>query len=306
MAQPITSLSNLGFTFTGLIVLQFAILDLYHNGLHNLLFNRDVGTMRQGHFIASHPVLSLCLSYLLGFMCYTSFCWHASLTVKGGKMDMGSIYVLCTYLIGLCAARLLTFVNFRSPALLALMVHGVNFGALYLGYKMYKRNKEEGIDDWKMFTIYLILGVVGGAPIPLFIGWGRMGKNLVLGWWRGEEWKKSQEEIRAARGATRRRSWGLALAALLCIAFGGAFRQYDQTWMCTSWFGPSHWFQAHAMWHVMCAFAILLLYFFFRSEIFFFNTEKFGGREENGVNQGVQPATGYAAKGLYTLEDLLE
>ena len=107
-----------------------------------------------------------------------------------------------------------------------------------------------------------------------------MGKNFVLGWWRGEEWKKSQEEIRAARGATRRRSWGLALAALLCIAFGGAFRQYDQTWMCTSWFGPSHWFQAHAMWHVMCAFAILLLYFFFRSEIFFFNTEKFGGREE--------------------------
>lgn len=173
MAQPITSLSNFGFTFTAVITLQFAALDAYHNGLRNVIFSRDVGKIRQGHLISAYPFLSLCLSCLLGFMCYTSFCWHASLTVKGGKMDMGSIYLLCIYLIGLSAVRLLTYLPLTSPVLLALGVHSVNVGALYLGYKTYERNRVEGIDEWEMLTITLVLGVVGVVPIPLFIGWAR-------------------------------------------------------------------------------------------------------------------------------------
>ena len=119
----------------------------------------------------------------------------------------------------------------------------------------------------------LVLGVVGGAPLPLFIGWARMGKNAMLGWWLGGEWSRRKEEIRGQRPG-RRRSWGLAILGLICIASGGGFRKYDQTWMCSSWFGPNHWFQAHAVWHVMCAFAILYLYLFFRSEVF--NLEGYG------------------------------
>jgi hypothetical protein len=83
-------------------------------------------------------------------MCYTSFCWHASLTVKGGKMDMSTIYLLCIYLFGLCGVRLLTYVNFRSPVLLAVLVNSTNGGALYLGYKTYKKNQEEGIKEWEV------------------------------------------------------------------------------------------------------------------------------------------------------------
>ena len=38
--------------------------------------------------------------------------------------------------------------------------------------------------------------------------------------------------------------------------------------MCTEVWGPHHWFQAHAVWHVGCALAVMFVYLFLRSEVF--------------------------------------
>lgn len=200
-------------------------------------------------------------------------------------MDMGMIYLICIYLIGLCAVRLLTYVNFNNTKILTVAVHAVSFGALYLGVRTYKKNEEEGIEDWFNLTIMLMLGVVCGVPLPFVIGLMRMAKNLILGYVMREEWLKVKEEKRKereAKGVRRRRSWGLAISALMSIGGGGLFRSFDQTWMCEDWFGPHHWFQAHAVWHAMCAMAVLFVYLFLRSEVF--NMYGYMGGYEGGYD----------------------
>ncbi|GMH87940.1 hypothetical protein TrVE_jg6857 [Triparma verrucosa] len=268
LAQPITSLSNFGFTFTAVVILQFALLDLRHNGLKNLICNSDFEKLRESQLIGAHPLLSINLAGCCVVMCYTSFCWHASLTHKGGTMDMGSIYVICIYIIGLASVRLISYLHLRNSKVLTVAIHTVSFGALYAGYRVYEHNRLIGYENWEDMTIFLILGVVVGVPFPFFIGIARMLKNTIGGCILGKEWLKRIEKKEKEREVRRRRSWGLAILALISILAGKLFREYDQTWMCSDWFGPHHWFQGHALWHVFCAFAVLFVYLFFRSEVF--------------------------------------
>lgn len=69
-------------------------------------------------------------------------------------------------------------------------------------------------------TIFLILGVVVGVPFPFFIGIARMLKNTIGGCILGKEWLKRIEEKEKEREVRRRRSWGLAILALISILAG--------------------------------------------------------------------------------------
>ncbi|GMH81945.1 hypothetical protein TL16_g09097 [Triparma laevis f. inornata] len=271
LAQPITTLANFAFTFVGFLILEFAVFDFRRNGFSQILCN-DAPTLQEGQLIGSHPFLSVILAGCLAMMGITSFFWHSSLSNKGATMDFGCMYVLIDYILGLCALRLLAYFNFARVWMLTVSIHIISFGSLAIGLWMYKRNFVEKFEDQSVLILYLILGVVGGVPIPFIFGIIRIIKNNILGCFCGREWRREKKEQRRARhngqGVRRRRSWGLGIIALITMLTAKYFRSGDEEWMCTEVWGPHHWFQAHAVWHVGCALAVMFVYLFLRSEVF--------------------------------------
>jgi len=228
--------------------------------------------VQNSQLIGSHPVLSFTLAGCCFGMGITSFIWHASLSNKGATMDFGCMYVLIDYIIGLCALRLLAFFNFKgNQKLLTALVHLVAAGGLVIGLWMYKRNFVKKFKNQSKLIMYLIVAVVGLVPLPFLFGIIRMLKNTVLGFVCGNDWADKRNKRRSWRkerhGIRRRRSWGLGISALICMLGAYYFRMHDEDWMCTDLWGPHEFMQAHAIWHTGCAFAVLFVYCFLRSEV---------------------------------------
>eukprot|EP00520_Triparma_pacifica_P013230 CAMPEP_0118642378 /NCGR_PEP_ID=MMETSP0785-20121206/5803_1 /TAXON_ID=91992 /ORGANISM="Bolidomonas pacifica, Strain CCMP 1866" /LENGTH=202 /DNA_ID=CAMNT_0006533925 /DNA_START=685 /DNA_END=1293 /DNA_ORIENTATION=- len=120
--------------------------------------------------------------------------------------------------------------------------------------------------------IMMILAILGMLPLPLVFGVIRMVKNLFVGLVCGKEKltkDNSRREWRKERlGIRRRRSWGLGIMALFCIILAKYCRDKDTGYLCLETWGPHHFMQAHAIWHCGCAFAVLFVYLFLRSEVF--------------------------------------
>ena len=124
LAQPVTSLSNFAFSFSGLIVLAFSYYDFLNMNTSHA----------PSQLIATQPLLSLFLAGTLCLMATTSFIWHASLATHGANIDFGAMYVLIGYIITLCLLRMLAYVPgwIGTRKLLAVAIHVVSFSGKLL------------------------------------------------------------------------------------------------------------------------------------------------------------------------------
>lgn len=215
------------------------------------------------NFIVAFPKAGMILGVLMMFMCICSFCWHASLTKVGSRIDIGAMYLVVAYLLALVVMRA---GHYRDL---------IQCGSILLGRRQPRYLEEPlltigGIRDGGLRSHWMVTSLAGllvGA-ILFTMKVGSLHRFLFF----------AQKEILGLfitvsvcgvfwfpcpRSRALKRSWaffGLGLVALL-IGFIARLGDQKRGWLCK----PKN-YHGHAWWHVFASISILFFYLYFRSE----------------------------------------
>eukprot|EP00511_Aplanochytrium_stocchinoi_P010367 CAMPEP_0204869720 /NCGR_PEP_ID=MMETSP1348-20121228/30566_1 /ASSEMBLY_ACC=CAM_ASM_000700 /TAXON_ID=215587 /ORGANISM="Aplanochytrium stocchinoi, Strain GSBS06" /LENGTH=428 /DNA_ID=CAMNT_0052023205 /DNA_START=353 /DNA_END=1636 /DNA_ORIENTATION=- len=196
------------------------------------------------------PIWSLLFGVTLSFLGFTGFLYHASLTNLAKRLDVFALWALVVHLIAYSWTRFFS--------------DGVTWKFMCIDLSRYQNNPRRSsyfstlvflmlasFADFGLFlylelleqTEYDIAVLLAGFLLfvtPMFMHWFNMGKKIDS-------------------------SWSLLILALACMLVAYLLNEYDQPGEQLCDHGG---FTSHAVWHVLSALGVFLLFLFFRSDVY--------------------------------------
>ena len=210
--QPSNAWSNLGFIFVGwLTALNFR---KDHQIGSDSLFNRT----------AFYPVF---FSFMAVFLGVGSFAYHASATHLGGYLDIGSMYLLSSFMFAYALKRLF----YLKAAVFAIIFFA---GLLVSAYFLFQTYMYPGEIDSASFGFGLFLVIATG--VEAFLIYQR--KISINGKW----------------------ALGFSVTFIISVFIWSRSRTGGV------WCDPSSLFQGHAVWHLLDALCVYFIYRYYKSE----------------------------------------
>ena len=182
------------------------------------------------NLIAKHPAFTILIGLGLIHLFVGSFFYHASMTLAFQKMDITGIYAIFIAVFTYNAFKAFPFVRIGSR------IHSTHKVLIAAGIAL---NILFFVEIWKWnINIVFPVMIVGLAALNIV--------NM-----RRKSIRKNYKQYIVSSGITMLAAatiWILDRSDVICM--------------------PTSIFQGHALWHMLCALAILLLYFYYRSEEF--------------------------------------
>lgn len=182
------------------------------------------------NLIAKHPAFTIFIGAAMIHLFIGSFFYHASMTLAFQKLDVTGIYAV--------VIALFTYNAFKAFPLIKIgnKLHSSHKLLIVLGIAL---NTVFFLEIWK-WNINIVFPILALGLFTVTI------LNMRLGFIRKSY--KNYIVSSALTMLTAASIWILDRSDVLCV--------------------PTSVFQGHALWHILCALAVLLIYFYYRSEEF--------------------------------------
>jgi hypothetical protein len=168
------------------------------------------------------------------FLCFSSFLFHASLTEIGRRLDITMVVASAMIPFSYSILRLFGMIDLRQSKLFYLRTYKMHILLMCTAWMLFYFFDAYG-RELTFSLIILTTGVVTYTQL------------------------KYSPSI----------NFKYFLTTIFLIFFAYVIWQIDNFYC-----DPTHWFQTHAVWHIMTATSIFFVYLFFRSELLFEESRK--------------------------------